>query len=154
MSTLIIIGHVKDGADLARQNNLPEPIVRFTEEHHGTMLVQYFYHAATQAHAQDESKQEVSESAFRYPGPKPTSKETAIVMLADAVESATRTLSEPTPGSIENLVNKLAMQRLMEGQFDNSGLTLTELRQIEQSLVKSVTGIYHGRVRYPQQQTA
>ena len=152
MSTLIIIGHVKDGVDLARQNNLPEPIVRFVEEHHGTMLVQYFYHQATQA--RDESKQEVQESAFCYPGPKPASKETAIVMLADAVESATRTLSEPTPGSIENLVDKLAMQRLMDGQFDNSGLTLTELRQIQRSLVKTVTGIYHGRVRYPQQQRA
>ena len=152
MSTLIIIGHVKDGVDLARQNSLPEPIVRFIEEHHGTMLVQFFYHAATQS--LDESKQEVSESAFRYPGPKPATRETAIVMLADAVESATRTLSEPTPGRIENLVDKLAMQRLMEGQFDNSGLTLTELRQVQRSLVKSVTGIYHGRVRYPQQETA
>jgi membrane-associated HD superfamily phosphohydrolase len=96
----------------------------------------------------------VPESAFRYPGPKPQTKEAAILMMADSVESASRTLSEPTPSRIEGLVSDLIDKRLRDGQFDECGLTLKEIAEIRDSLIKSLTGIYHGRVKYPEQKTA
>jgi putative nucleotidyltransferase with HDIG domain len=155
MSTLIIIGHVKDGIDLAHQYGLPDPLIDFVEQHHGTTLVEYFYHAASkQADQNPDHKGEVMESSFRYPGPKPQSKEAGVMMLADAVESASRTLSEPTPKRIERLVHDLMMKRLLDGQFEESTLTMTELHEVEQSLVKSLIGIYHGRIKYPEQRSA
>lgn len=154
MSTLVIIAHVKDGADLARQNKLPEPIIDFIQQHHGTTLVEYFYRQASQKKSEDPGGSNVDESSFRYPGPKPQSKEAGVLMLADAVESASRALKEPTPSRIENIVEDLAMKRLMDGQFDESGLTLEEVRKVGESLVKSLTAVYHGRVKYPGQETA
>lgn len=154
MSTLVIIAHVKDGADLARQHGLPQAIIDFIQQHHGTTLVEYFYRRASQQSEADPDASDVEESDFRYPGPKPQSREAGVVMLADSVESACRTLVEPTPSRIESLVKELAMKRLLDGQFDESGLTLSELRAIETSLVKSLTAVYHGRVKYPDQQTA
>ena len=152
MSALIIIGHVKDGVDLAREHNLPSRIIDFIEQHHGTTLVEYFFREASrQADQSLDHKSDAEESAFRYPGPKPRSKETAVMMLSDAVESASRTLSEPTPKRIEGLVHGISMKRLLDGQFDESGLTLNEIRVVEQSLVKSLIGIYHGRIKYPDQ---
>lgn len=143
MSTLIIIAHVKDGADLAERHRLPQPIVDFIEQHHGTTLVQFFYDRANQA-----GGGQVEESAFRYPGPKPQTKEAAVLMITDAVESASRTLAEPTATRLRNLVHSLAMKRLMDGQFDECGLTLSELKEVEDSLVKSLIAMYHGRVKY------
>lgn len=155
MSTLIIIGHVKDGVDLARQHSLPQPLVDFIEQHHGTTLVEYFYHQATrQAESQRDQKIEVEESSFRYPGPKPQSREAGVLMLADAVESASRALSDPTPKRIEGLVHDLTMKRLLDGQFEESSLTLSEISTIEASLTKSLISIYHGRIKYPEQRTA
>jgi putative nucleotidyltransferase with HDIG domain len=155
MSTLIIIGHVKDGADLAHEHNLPRPIIDLIEQHHGTTLVEYFYQEATREMEEDaDGESDVDESAFRYPGPKPQTKEACILMLADAVESASRTLSEPTPGRIEGLVHELALKRLHDGQFDECGITLQEIARIKESLIKSVIAIYHGRVKYPEQRTA
>ena len=155
MSTLIIIGHVKDGVDLARQHNLPPLMIDFIEQHHGTTLVEYFYHEATrQADQQPDHKTDAEESLFRYPGPKPQSREAGVMMLADAVESASRTLSEPTPKRIETLVHNVTLKRLLDGQFDESSLTLNEIRLIEGSLIKSLMGIYHGRVKYPEQRSA
>lgn len=156
MSTLIIIGHVKDGADLGHQHGLPEPLIDFIEQHHGTTLVEYFFHAATkQAEAQpEEFRTVVEESSFRYPGPKPQTREAAVLMVADAVEGASRTLSEPTPKRIETLVHDIAMKRLLDGQFDECSLTLSELAQVEESLTKSLIGIYHGRIKYPEQRSA
>ncbi|MCA9114107.1 MAG: HDIG domain-containing protein [Planctomycetaceae bacterium] len=155
MSTLIIIGHVKDGVDLARQHNLPRPIIDFIEQHHGTTLVEYFYRAATRkAEEQPDHRTDAEESSFRYPGPKPQSREAGVMMISDAVESASRTLSEPTPRRIESLVREITMKRLMDGQFDESTLTLSEIRTIEESLTKSLIGIYHGRIKYPEQKTA
>jgi putative nucleotidyltransferase with HDIG domain len=154
MSTLIIIAHVKEGAELARQYNLPQPIVDLISEHHGTTLVEYFYRRATERQQQDPDGAEVDEQTYRYPGPKPTSRESAVLMLSDAVESASRALTEPTPARISSLVHDLAMKRLLDGQFDDCGLTLEELEIIEQSLVKSLTAVYHGRVKYPDQRTA
>jgi len=151
MSTLIIIAHIKDGADLARQHRLPKAIIDFIEQHHGTTLVEYFFRRASQSNPDGP---EIDESDFRYPGPKPQTKEAAVLMLADAVEGASRALVEPTPSRIENLVHEIAMKRLLDGQFDACGLTLSELSTIEDSLVKSLTAVYHGRVKYPDQRTA
>ncbi len=152
MSTLVIIAHIKDGYDLARQHHLPQPIIDFISQHHGTMLVEYFYSRAQKQ--SDPNNGEVDESSFRYPGPKPQTKEAAVMMLADAVESASRTLVDPAPARIESLVREIAERRLDDGQFDESGLTLRELRTIERSMVMSITSIYHGRIKYPDQKTA
>ncbi len=149
MSTLIIIAHVKDGADLARQHHLPESLLDFIQQHHGTTLVEYFYNRASERSETDPDAGEVEESAFRYPGPKPQTKEAAVLMLADAVEGASRALAEPTPARIETLVHDIAMKRLLDGQFDQCSLTLRELATVEDSLIKSLTGVYHGRIKYP-----
>ena len=154
MSTLVIIAHIKDGADLARQHRLPQPIIDLIAQHHGTTRVEFFYGRATEQQQADPNGGEVDESSFRYPGPKPQTKEAAVLMLADAVESASRTLVDPTPARIESLVRELAEQRLHGGQFDESGLTLRELRTIEKSMAMSLTSIYHGRIKYPEQRTA
>jgi len=154
MSTLIIVAHVKEGAELARQYNLPQPIVDLIAEHHGTTLVEYFYRRATERQQANPDGGEVDEHTYRYPGPKPSTRESAVLMLSDAVESASRALTEPTPARIQGLVHDLAMKRLLDGQFDECGLTLEELEVIEQSLVKSLTAVYHGRVKYPDQRTA
>ncbi len=153
MSTLIIIGHVKDGVELAHEHNLPKQIIDFIEQHHGTTLVEYFYHEATKQ-ADEDHKSEAEESSFRYPGPKPQTKESGIMMLTDAVESASRTLSEPTPKRIESLVHNITIKRLHDGQFDECNLTLAEIHTIEDSLTKSLIAIHHGRVKYPEQRTA
>ncbi|HRA86761.1 MAG TPA: HDIG domain-containing protein [Planctomycetaceae bacterium] len=153
MSTLIIIGHVKDGLELAEEHNLPEPLVNFIEQHHGTTLVEYFYHEATRK-ADVDHRTDASESNFRYPGSKPQSRETAVLMVADAVESASRTLKEPTPKRIQSLVHEITMKRLLDGQFNECNLQMNEIRIIEESLIKSLLAAHHGRVRYPGQRTA
>jgi hypothetical protein len=153
MSTLVIIAHVKDGVDLARQHKLPEPIIDFIQQHHGTTLIEYFYRQASDRREATDDKA-VDETTFRYPGPKPQTKEAGILMLADAVESASRVLVEPTPARIESLVEELSRKRLLDGQFDECGLTIQEVSRIGDSLVKSLTAVYHGRVKYPDQVTA
>ncbi len=154
MSTLVIIAHVKDGADLARKHHLPKSLIDFTEQHHGTTLVEYFYRQAALQSENDPNQQEVDETNYRYPGPKPQTREVGVLMMADAVESASRTLVDPGPARIENLVHDIGMKKLLDGQFDECGLTLQEIQTIEDSLVKSLTAVYHGRVQYPDQQTA
>lgn len=148
MSVLVIIGHVKDGLELAREYGLPRPLHHFIEAHHGTTLVEYFYHRARK-NAEGEEAKQPEEFDFRYPGPKPKTKEVAILMLADSVESATRTLREPTPSRIESLVEQIANKRLMDGQFDECDLTLGELHRVTESISKTLASIYHGRVQYP-----
>ena len=154
MSTLVIIAHIKDGADLGRQRRLPEPIIDMIEQHHGTTLVEFFFGRANEQKELDPNGGEVDEASYRYPGPKPQTKEAGVLMLADAVEGASRALVDPTPARIESLVREMAERRLHDGQFDESGLTLRELRTIERALVKSLTAIYHGRIKYPEQRTA
>jgi membrane-associated HD superfamily phosphohydrolase len=127
---------------------LPTSIFPFIQQHHGTTLVEYFYHRACTQQGRREG-QAVSDLQYRYPGPKPKSKEIAVVMLADAVESATRAMAEPTASRIESLVHDLAMKRLMDGQFDESDLTMRDIERIERSLLKTLLGIYHGRIAYP-----
>lgn len=154
MSVLVIIGHVKDGLELAREYGLPRPLHHFIEAHHGTTLVEYFYHRAKKNAEGDEETKEPEEFDFRYPGPKPRTKEAAILMLADSVESATRTLREPTPSRIESLVDQIANKRLMDGQFDQCDLTLGELHKVTESISKTLASIYHGRVQYPGEEKA
>jgi hypothetical protein len=153
MSLLVIVGHVKDGLELAREFGLPRPLHHFIEAHHGTTLVEYFYERARRQAEQQGleggSDEKPAEIEYRYPGPKPQTREAAIVMIADAVESATRTLSEPTPSRIDALVHAIARKRLEDGQFDECGLTLRDLHVIIESVSKSVTAIYHGRIAYP-----
>jgi putative nucleotidyltransferase with HDIG domain len=151
VSLLIIIGHVKDGIELAREYNLPQAVIPFIQQHHGTTLVEYFYHRAVTQKEGDQPA--ISETQYRYPGPKPRSKEVAIVMLADAVESATRAMSEPNPSRVETLVHDLAMKRLLDGQFDECELTMRELETIQKAFVKTLLGIYHGRIAYPSTST-
>ena len=137
---------------MAREYNLPTSLFPFIQQHHGTTLVEFFYHQAL--NQKDRSEQPaISETQYRYPGPKPRSKETAVVMLADACESACRAMSEPTANRIETLVHDLAMKRLLDGQFDECDLTMRELEIIERSLVKGLLGIYHGRIAYPSSTT-
>jgi len=147
MSLLIIIGHVKDGLEIAKEYGLPRVLHQFIAEHHGTTVVEYFYHEATKQ--QSEDRPPISETEFRYPGSKPHSKETAILMLCDGVEGAVRSLSEPTAGRIEGIVHQIATKRLQDGQFDECDLTLRELHLIEASLTKSLCAIYHSRIAYP-----
>ena len=147
MSLLVIIGHVKDGLELAQEYGLPRVLRHFIESHHGTSLVEYFFHAAREQ-AADEGE-EVEEFSYRYPGPKPRTKEAAILLLCDGIESATRAMSDPTPSRIEALVRSLSRRRLDDGQLDESELTFSELRVIEDSIIKSLCAIYHSRIAYP-----
>jgi len=146
MSRMIIMGHVKDGLEFAQEYKLPKVLHQFIASHHGTTLVEYFYHEAMK---QASDSAAVSESDFRYPGPKPQSKEAAIVMISDAVEGATRALKEPTPSRIGTVVDEMILKRLRDGQFDECDLTLADLKQIKTSLVRSLCGMYHGRIAYP-----
>jgi len=148
MSLLIIVGHVKDGVEMAREYSLPGPLRPFIAEHHGTTLVEYFYHAATQSRRPDEP--EISENEFRYPGPKPQSRETAIVMICDAVEGTVRAMAEPTPNRIEQVVGEIVRKRLADGQFDECDLTFHELAEVEKRVIKSLNAIYHARIVYPE----
>ena len=155
MSLLIIVGHVKDGVEMGREYHLPSAIRQFIESHHGTTLVEYFYHAARKQQVDGDDKVGPSEFEFRYPGPKPAMKESAIIMLCDTIESAARALAlttEPTPARLEQLVHQMASKRLMDGQFDQCNLTFKELHKIEQSVTKTLCAIYHGRIAYPGQE--
>jgi putative nucleotidyltransferase with HDIG domain len=161
MSQLIIIGHVKDGMELAKEYRLPSVLWQFIETHHGTTLVEHFYNQAKKlktenvrlsAHSEGsklKTIEEPSESEFRYPGPKPRTKEAAIVMLADTVEGAVRSLPEITPMKIEVVVHNMAMKRLQDSQFDECDLSLRELSQIEASISRTLAAHYHGRIAYP-----
>jgi putative nucleotidyltransferase with HDIG domain len=157
MSQLIIVGHVKDGIEMAKEYGLPSILRQFIETHHGTTLIEPFYNEAikkaesstTGPSARKPREAPPSESEFRYPGPKPKTKEAAIVMLADTIEGAVRSLSEVTPTKVETVVHNMAMKRLQDGQFDECDLSLRELSQIEASISKTLAAHYHGRIAYP-----
>jgi putative nucleotidyltransferase with HDIG domain len=148
VSFLIIKGHVMDGIEMAREYTLPTSLFPFIQQHHGTTLVEYFFNAARNDQKQKGEETEVSDTEFRYPGPKPRTREVAILMLSDAAESATRCMKEPTAGRIEALVHELSMKRLLDGQFDECDLTLRDLDRVEKSLTKTLLSIYHGRLAY------
>jgi hypothetical protein len=151
LSTLVIIGHIKDGIALATQYGLPPSVSEFIEQHHGTTLVEYFYREALRLQEDSGDAADAFEDRFRYLGPKPQNRENGIVMLADAVESSSRALKDPTPGSLGKLVHDMLFKRLLDGQFEESGLTLTELHLIEESLSKSLIALFHARIRYPEE---
>lgn len=144
MSTKIIISHVKDGIELAKKFKLPEMIINFIPMHHGTTLVSYFYDKAKNA-----TKEEVIDYIYRYPGPKPQTKETGIVMLADAIEASTRTIEDPSPQKLETKIRDVIRNRFMEGELDECDLTLKDLTKIKESFLKILLGIHHHRLKYP-----
>ena len=145
MSSLIIIKHVKDGVEMARKYRLPRQIIEIIQQHHGTSLVPYFYQRALES----DKEGKVSEENFRYPGPKPQSKEAAIVMLADAVEAASRSLEDPTPSRLKAMVQEIVNGKFIDHQLDECNLTLTDLSKITQSFTYVLSGIFHTRVKYP-----
>ena len=146
LSTIVLIAHVKDGVDMARQYSLPKPLISLIEQHHGTSLVSFFYGRATKG-----GKEEVEESTFRYPGPKPRTKEAAILMIADTCESACRSMGVGVPpNKVEAKIRALIKQKLDDGQFDDSCLTLNELKIVEKSVVNSIVAAMHGRIQYPE----
>ncbi len=147
VSLLVIVGHVKDGMEMAKEYRLPAMVQNVIAQHHGTTLVEFFYHKARKG--SEIRGEQVDESQFRYPGPKPKSRETAIVMIADVVESASRAMTDPAAHRIETLVHDLITKRLLDGQFDECDLTFAELEQIEKAMVKAVLSMYHGRLPYP-----
>lgn len=146
MSRLVILNHIKEGVELAKEYKLNKRIVDFIPEHHGTSLIHYFYQKALV----ENEAEEVGEEDYRYPGPKPRSKETAIVMLADSVEGATRALSEHTPQKIEDVVRKVINNKFIDGQLDECNLTLREIDAIASTFVRVLSAMYHGRVKYPE----
>lgn len=149
MSLLIIINHVKDGIEMAREYRLPASLRPFIAEHHGTTIVEYFYAAASRARRPGDPP--IPEAQFRYPGPKPQSRESAVVLLCDGVEGAVRAMPEPTPARIEDTVTMIVRKRLLDGQFDECDLNFRDLAAVERSLIKSLNAIYHGRIAYPAQ---
>jgi putative nucleotidyltransferase with HDIG domain len=147
MSSLILISHVKDGVELAHKNRLGERIAHIIQQHHGTSLISYFYQKAKEK--ENPEMDSLNEEDFRYPGPKPQTKEAGIVMLADAVEAASRTLSEPTPARIKSLVQRIINTIFLDGQLDECELTLKDLHKIEESFTRILTAIFHQRIDYP-----
>ncbi len=147
MSRLIILNHVKEGVELAKKHKINPLIIDFIPQHHGTSLMHYFYQRALEESKEDE---EVNENDFRYPGPKPQSKETAITLLADSVEGATRVLEDPVPTRIEETVRKVTNNKFIDGQLDECNLTLKEIEKICSTFTRILSAIYHGRVKYPE----
>ncbi len=148
MSTLIIIGHVKDGVEIAESLNLPSSVAACIPEHHGTVAVEYFYREALKRQS-EAGGAPVHKDDFRYPGPKPRSRETAILMIADSVEAISRVLDDPNPTRLTSVVHDVAMRRLTEGQLDECGVTMKELKQVETAMVRVLLGARHGRIKYP-----
>jgi putative nucleotidyltransferase with HDIG domain len=149
MSSLILIAHVKDGLEIARRNKLGQIISDTIQQHHGTSLISYFYEKAKQLKGVDAVKID----DFRYPGPKPQTKEIGLVMLADVVEAASRTLENPTPARIQGMVQTLINKIFFDGQLDNCELTLRDLHSIARSFNKILNGIHHHRIEYAESST-
>ena len=148
MSALIIISHVKEGCELALQAKLGKPIIDIIREHHGTSLISYFFDKAKKD--KDESIRSLTESDFRYPGPRPQTKEAGLVMLGDVIEASSRTLSNPTPARIRSLVRERIARIYTDGQLDECELTLSNLNTIAETFTRILTGIFHHRVEYPE----
>ena len=148
MSALVLISHIKEGAELAREKRLGQPIIDIIRQHHGTALIKFFYERAkVQAEA---NGQTVEEKDFRYPGPKPQTREAGIVMLADSVEAASRTLANPTPDRIQGMVQNIINRIFTDGQLDECELTLKNLHEIARSFNRILNGIFHHRIAYPE----
>jgi putative nucleotidyltransferase with HDIG domain len=150
MSALIIASHVKDGLELGKEHGLPEVVLDFIPTHHGTTMMEFFYRRAKEQ--QGENDAPVDEAEFRYPGPRPSTVEQAIVMLADSVEAASRSLDKPTPRRLEALIDGIFKARSEDGQLGNSPLTFAELSRVKETFLSILCGIYHFRVKYPDQE--
>jgi putative nucleotidyltransferase with HDIG domain len=151
MSSLILISHVKDGVELAREHKVGREIIDIIQQHHGTNLISYFYHKAKERMLSKSGKvSEVKEEDFRYPGPKPQTKEAGLVMLADMVEAASRSLVDPTPARIQGMVQKIINKVFSDGQLDECELTLKDLHVIAKGFNKTLSGIFHQRIEYPE----
>lgn len=146
LSTLVILSHTKDGLELAKEHNIPKVIQDIIVQHHGTTLVKYFYYKAKNS---SEDSDEIKEEDFRYSGPVPNTKESGILMLADSVEAAVRSISDPTKGKIEEMVNNIINDKLNSKQLINCDLTLKDIEVIRKSFLKTLDGIYHHRIEYP-----
>ncbi|PMC39796.1 hypothetical protein CJ195_07075 [Bacillus sp. UMB0899] len=144
LSKNIIIAHVTDGVDMLKKHKMPKEFIDIAEQHHGTTLLKYFYHQAKQ------SNDSIYEEEFRYPGPKPQTKEIAIISIADSVEAAVRSMANPTPEKIEKLVKSIISDRLQDHQLDECDITLKELDIIAKSFCESLKGIFHSRIEYPE----
>lgn len=144
LSTLVIISHVKDGVELAKKYKLPQQVIDLIKEHHGTSLVKYFYTKALQ-----NEEESCEEESFRYPGPKPSTKESAILMLADSVEAAVRSIPEHSEENIKNMIDKIVTDRLNDGQLEDSDLTLKDIKTIKSSFLSALAGMFHKRIEYP-----
>lgn len=149
LSSMILTAHVRGGVELANQYKLPPVIKDIIEQHHGTTLIGFFYHRAV---AERGSKDQLLEDKFRYDGPKPQFKEAGIIMLADSVEAAVRSLTQPNQIRIQNMISKIVQDKLADGQLEHCDLTLRDLNLITEAFVKVITGIYHKRIAYPTEQ--
>ena len=147
MSALVVSNHVKAGLEMARQYKLPEPVRDAISTHHGNKLIRYFYSRAKEQESPDRG--EVSDTDFRYPGPRPKTKEMGIIHLADAVEAASRTLQEPTPGKIQGMIDQIVKNALDDGQFDNCDLTLKDIEKVSAAFFWVLTNAFHHRIDYP-----
>jgi len=147
MSRLVLLNHVKEGIDLAKKNKLNQAIIDFIPQHHGTSLMHYFYQRAVE---EAEEGEVVDQTDYRYPGPKPKTRETAITLLADSVEGATRSLDEPNPQNIEETVKKVINNKFIDVQLDECPLTLNEIDKITLTFIRILSAMYHGRVKYPE----
>ncbi len=153
MSSLIISAHVKEGVALGEEHSLPREVIDFIPMHHGTTRIEYFYNKAMNLASQsdDETKiEEINEQDYRYPGPKPQTRETGILMLADAVEASTRTLDDPSPQKLEGVIGEIIKKRFEEGELDECPLTLKDLTKIRAAFLNVLVGIHHTRVKYPE----
>jgi putative nucleotidyltransferase with HDIG domain len=147
MSCLIIASHVKDGLELAKEIRLAPDISDLIPQHHGTRIMTYFYRKALDA--SNGKSHEIDEVDFRYPGPKPQSREAAILMMADSIEAASRTLSDPSPAQIQGMIDRLVDSILADNQFDECDITLREIGLVKEAFFKILTGLYHRRLDYP-----
>lgn len=147
MSSIILSSHVKKGRQLGEESDIPDDVLNFIEEHHGTMIQSYFYNKAL-----EQGMDEKSASKFRYPGPKPQTRETGIAMLADAVEAASRTLDDPKPARIDNLIQRIINDRFESGELDECPLTLKDLAKIKEAFTQILIGIFHQRIAYPKKE--
>jgi len=152
LSRLIITSHVKDGVALAREYKLDEPVIEFIPQHHGTSKIEFFYRKAVkqEEHEEEESKEAIEEESYRYPGPKPQSKEAAIIMLADSTEAAARSVEEPTHQRYKDVVQKIIETKLADGQLDESPLTIKDLKQISERFLMTLLSVHHQRIPYPE----
>jgi hypothetical protein len=142
-----IMAHVVQGAKLLREGGIPEPVVEFAYTHHGTQVIEYFWHKCKERG----NPRSLREDSFRYPGMKPQTKETAILMLVDSIEAASRTIQPPERAKFEEMVQRILFTKLKSGQIDESGLTLEDLRILCLRMTETLVNMFHGRIKYPWQ---